>query len=261
MGEQKNALELFSGTQSVGKVLKQYGYNVISLDYNDYNGTIIPTHKIDIMKFNYKQYPQDFFDIIHCSPPCVFYSLLQNTWINRSKKEYDENFKWTGFKYIYTREIHNANLKMADGWVKRCLKIIKYFKKGNPKLKWCIENPQTSILKKRGILDGFPFYDCDYCIYCDWCYRKMTRFWTNFKGFKPKLCDGKCGNMMTFKDETFHTGSFGNSKQRKRQQKVKKHLKSLGGAKGEMGRSVGGGSNRLLRYRIPPKLITELFEL
>ncbi len=260
-----NALELFSGSQSVGKVLVDFGYNVISLDINDYNGKLIPTHKEDIMTFNYKQYPKDYFSIIHCSPPCVFYSLLQRPWIGRYKKEYDENFKATGFKYLYTEEIHQSNLEKADGWVKKCIEIIEYFLKGNPNLIWAIENPQTSILKKRGILDDYKYFDCDYCMYSDWGYRKRTRFWTNITTFIPKLCDrsGKCGNMVTYEKETFHKSSFGNSKQRKRLSKYKKHIKSLGGAKGadRFGRNIGGGANRLLRYRIPPKLIKELYNL
>lgn len=256
---QKRALELFSGTQSVGKVLKEYGYEVISVDWNTYNGKVIPTFQEDIMKFDYKQFPNNHFSIIHCSPPCVWYSLLQASWIGREKREYDKNFKWTGKKYLYTKEINDKNLEKADNMVKRCLEIIAYFREGNPNLKWVIENPQTSLLKKRGLLDEYKYFDCDYCMYSDWGYKKRTRFWTNFDKFKPKKCDRNCGNMVSYKNETFHTGSFGNTKQRKRQQDYKRHIKSLGC--GGKGRSVGGGSSRLLRYRIPPKLIRELFEL
>ena len=36
----------------------------------------------------------------------------------------------------------------------------------------------------------------DYCMYCDWGYRKRTRLWTNIP-FEPRTCDGsgRCGNM------------------------------------------------------------------
>ena len=67
-----NSLELFSGTQSVGKILKEKGYNVISVDITDYKGKHIPTHKCDILEFDYKQYPVGHFDIIHASPPCIY---------------------------------------------------------------------------------------------------------------------------------------------------------------------------------------------
>ena len=47
-------LELFSGTQSVGKIAKKLGYEVVSLDICDYNGKFSPTHKKNILEFNYK---------------------------------------------------------------------------------------------------------------------------------------------------------------------------------------------------------------
>tara|TARA_R110000803_G_scaffold172869_1_gene235652 strand:- start:439 stop:654 length:216 start_codon:yes stop_codon:yes gene_type:complete len=47
-------LELFSGTHSVGKVAKELGYEVLSLDM-DGNADI----NIDILNWDYKQYPVD----------------------------------------------------------------------------------------------------------------------------------------------------------------------------------------------------------
>ena len=55
----KNLLELFSGTGSVGKVAKD-NYNVISLD-RDMEADI----KEDIMTWDYKKYPKDYFYIIN----------------------------------------------------------------------------------------------------------------------------------------------------------------------------------------------------
>ena len=46
-------LELFSGTQSVGDVAKTLGYECISVDICDYKGRFPPTHKVDILNFNY----------------------------------------------------------------------------------------------------------------------------------------------------------------------------------------------------------------
>ena len=59
-----NCLELFSGTHSVGKVLKANGHKVISLDLK---GADI---NCDILKWDYTKYPKDAFDYIHASPPC-----------------------------------------------------------------------------------------------------------------------------------------------------------------------------------------------
>jgi hypothetical protein len=53
-----NVLELFSGTGSVGKCCKELGWDAVSVDL------ILPAdHQVDIMDFDYKQYPKDFFDI------------------------------------------------------------------------------------------------------------------------------------------------------------------------------------------------------
>ena len=52
-------LELFSGTESVGKVARALGYDVISLDLID------ATICCDIMEWDYKQYPKGYFDDIY----------------------------------------------------------------------------------------------------------------------------------------------------------------------------------------------------
>jgi hypothetical protein len=52
-------LELFSGTGSVGKVAKEFGYDVISLD-KDMEATL----RMDIMSWEYKLAPPKTFDVI-----------------------------------------------------------------------------------------------------------------------------------------------------------------------------------------------------
>ena len=52
-------LELFSGTQSVGKVGRALGYEVISLDLTD------ATICCDIMEWDYKTFSVGYFDIIY----------------------------------------------------------------------------------------------------------------------------------------------------------------------------------------------------
>ena len=210
----KNALELFSGTQSIGKILKENGYNVISVDITDYKKKHIPTHKVDILEFDYKQYPVGHFDIIHASPPCIPYTLLKTSHYRKMIKG-----------RIFTKELHEEEMKKGDIKVKKTLEIIEYFK---PRL-WTMENPQSGSLKRRTFMieKNLPFYDMDYCMYSDWGYRKRTRFWTNKKNFSNKLCNKQCGNMI------------GN-----------KHAHHIGTEK--------GGSN-LSRYRIPPKLIEDLY--
>jgi hypothetical protein len=218
-------LELFSGTKSVSKVCKALGYEVISVDINNYKGKFIPTHQVDILKFDYKIYPQDHFDIVWASPPCTYFSSLIRPWIGREKGK-------KGNKYIYTRELFNADFENGVKWVKKSIEIINYF---NPK-KWYIENPEMGQLKNQEFMKDLPYTIVDYCCYADWGCRKRTRVWTNVK-YTGELCKGKgkCPNMV------------GN-----------KHKLSMGSHSKDQP-AIGSGSNREQKYRIPPELIKQLF--
>jgi site-specific DNA-cytosine methylase len=172
-------LELFCGTKSIGKLLEKNNYRVISLDFNK---KYKPTHCIDILKFNYKQYPVGYFDIIWGSPDCRFYSKFQYCWLGRKKKDGE----------IWTREKLEQNRLDSDKLLVKIFEIIDYFK---PKL-WCLENPQTGDMKNRIPMKNKPFYDADYCRYSSWGYKKPTRFWTNRTGLKLKRCTKNCRNMV-----------------------------------------------------------------
>ena len=67
-------LELFAGTQSVGKVAREMGFEVVSLD-RDMAADI----KTDIMDWDYKQQKPKHYDIIWASPPCAEYSRAKTT--------------------------------------------------------------------------------------------------------------------------------------------------------------------------------------
>jgi len=181
-------LELFSGTGSVGKCCKELGYDVLSIDLE------LPADiNIDIMEWDYKQYKSGDFDIIWASPPCTFYSNLQNCWIGRPKKD----------GTILTKELLEEKRKESDKLVQRTLDIIEYFKP----YYWFMENPQTGQLKDRDVVAGLPFYDVDYCMYSDWGYQKRTRIWTNKENFNNKLCNGNCGNIIEIPTNgALHTG-------------------------------------------------------
>jgi len=216
-----NVLELFSGTGSVGKVCKMLDWNSVSVDM------ILPaTHQCDIMNFDYKQYPKDYFDIIWASPPCTNYSKLQDGWLGRMRKG-----------EIYTKEIQEKEMNEDDRLVLKALEIIEYF---NPEF-WFIENPATSKMKDRSFMKDIPFYLVDYCMYSDWGYRKRTRIWTNKKHFDNKLCDKKCGNMVG----SLHKRNLGNADRNKRAN-ISNVVKY-------------NGLSQQDRYRVPEDLILSLF--
>ena len=235
-----NVLELFSGTHSVGKVAKELGWDVVSLDLE-----LPADHQIDIMNFDYKQYPQNSFDIIWASPPCTYYSNLQNCWIGRKIRD----------GTIVSKEWIEEQRKESDKLIRKTLEIIDYFK---PEY-WFMENPQRGQLKDREVVKGLNYYDVSYCMYSDWGYEKRTRIWTNKKNWNNLICDksGDCGNMIESSHKKVCDGGYDKRKKHKKRvsdvhsESTKKHSNCV--------QNVGGGTDRLDRYRIPPNLIYSLF--
>ena len=156
-------LELFSGTGSVGKVAKELGFDVVSLDLKNAD---INSH---ILQWDYKQFNQNEFNVIWASPPCTEYSVA----------------KTVGVRHI----------DYANALVKKTIEIIRYF---NPSV-WFIENPQTGLLKRQEFMNDFHYFDLDYCKY-GFPYRKRTRIWSNLTSWKPRpLCKKDCGNIINNK--------------------------------------------------------------
>ena len=77
-------LELFSGTESVGKVARALGYDVISLDLID------ATICCDIMEWDYKTFSVGYFDIIWASPPCNTFSKMRLSNVGRYGVTYNK---------------------------------------------------------------------------------------------------------------------------------------------------------------------------
>ena len=214
-------LELFSGTGSVGKCCNQLGWESVSVDM------ILPAdHQVDIMDFDYKQYPKDYFDIVWASPPCTNYSKLQDSWLGRMRKG-----------EIYTKEIQEKEMNEDDKLVLKTFEIIDYF---NPEY-WFVENPASSKMKDRIFMKDKPFYLVDYCMYSDWGYRKRTRIWTNKKDWENKLCNKKCGNMVG----SLHKTNLGNADRIKRANNLNVNKYNA--------------TTQQDRYRIPEDLIFSLF--
>jgi site-specific DNA-cytosine methylase len=165
-------LELFSGTGSVSKAVGHLYDEIVSIDILE---KFNPTECADILKWDYKKYPVDYFHTIWASPPCTEYSKAKSQGVR--------------------------NLALADSIVRRTIEIIEYF---NPE-KWFIENPQTGLMKDRDFMLGLPFVDVDYCQY-GYSYRKRTRIWTNVE-CTGLLCNpATCSQMINGK----HKSSCGN---------------------------------------------------
>ncbi len=261
-----NHLELFSGTHSFGKVSSELGYNVVSLDRDlkaecpFKSGYVSETHiQEDIMTWDYKKdYNPGDFQLITASPVCMWWSNLRTCWIGRKIKSHGDK--------IITKEILENDIeKYGKPMVDKVREIINYF---NPDY-YIIENPQTGKMKT--YITDLPFYDVDYCKYSDWGYKKKTRFWTNIEGFIPMICKNDCENMITVptlegdkhprgtlikgNERTLHNNPIGIQIG-----KNIRHKKTADGG-GNRGGNLKQGSIHIERYRIPQKLIEELFLL
>ena len=109
-------LELFSGTGSVGKVAKELGWTVVSLDLK--NADI----ETNILDWNYKQYNPHDFDIIWSSPPCHTFSKMRESNFGRKLREHHGE--------VFTRELLNRDIEEKGlPILRRTEEIIDYFVK------------------------------------------------------------------------------------------------------------------------------------
>ena len=163
----KRALDLFSGTGSVGSVLHAEGYEVVSVDNEP---QFQPSLLVDVLTWDYRAaYPSGYFDIIFCCPPCTQFSRALTT--------------------------GQRDLEGADRLVEKALEIVRYFQ---PRM-WFLENPRGGLLKTRSFMQGLDFIDVDYCQFAEWGYQKPTRIWggPHLRELSDRLCDWKtCPNLV-----------------------------------------------------------------
>ncbi len=145
------AVELFSGTKSIGRALEKLGWEVISVDIE---ARYAPTIVADVMHWDYTALEPGSVQYVHASPVCTHYSIARS----HAKTPRD--------------------LAGSDAMVLRTLEIIAWLRP----LYYTIENPATGLLPKRGLLDNYAFKDVTYCSY-GWPYKKWTRLWTNLDNY------------------------------------------------------------------------------
>lgn len=151
-------IELFSGTGSVGKVARRRGWEVISVDNDPAHN---PTYVTDILRLAYKTLPIP--DLVWASPPCTTYSHAAN---------------WVHHRESGTGRALSVDAKHADHIVRHTMKMIRYWLKHNPNLRFCIENPRGH-LRNLPELGGLERTTTQYSFY-GFPIRKTTDFWTNF---------------------------------------------------------------------------------
>ena len=150
-------LELFSGNKSISKVFEKEfnNLNVISLDIEQ---KLNPDICIDLLKWDYKIYPEGHFDIIWASPDCRSWSVAG----------------YGRHRVLPDLIPKTETARIGEQLIHRTLEIINYFK---PKY-WFIENP-------RGLLRHFPVMKtlphCHLVFYGNYNYpmEKATNIWSN----------------------------------------------------------------------------------
>ena len=167
MGESvvPRALDLFSGTGAVGDRLREWGFEVVTLDSNP---RCKATFCCNILDWDYKQFPPGYFQVIAAGVPCQEYSVAKT----RGTRKMEE----------------------ADKLVDSVFEILRYFQ---PNL-WWIENPRGGFLKSRQPMQNVAFIDVDYCQFSDFGYQKPTRIWGPQKitCLPDVLCANSCNQMV-----------------------------------------------------------------
>jgi len=143
-------LELFAGSRSVGKVAEEMGFEVFSVDINNFENI---DYVVDILDFDVNKIP--FVpDVIWASPPCTYFSVASI------------GHHWNKDHTPKTKE-SILGLKILN----KTLSIIKQF----PQSKFFIENPRG---KMRRIIKGINRTTVTYCSYGD-DRMKPTDIWSN----------------------------------------------------------------------------------
>ena len=143
-------LELFAGSRSIGKVADELGYEVFSVDINNFDGIDLVKDIEFLTKGDIPFKP----DVIWASPPCTTYSIAA---------------------IGHHRDMGKPKTELAaksDRLVINTLKLIKEFD-----CKYFIENPR-GYMRKMFFMKGIPRTTVWYCRYGDTS-AKPTDIWSN----------------------------------------------------------------------------------
>jgi len=160
-----NIVELFAGSRSIGNEADKMGYNVFSVDINDFEGIDL-VKDIEFLKASDIPFVPD---MIWASPPCTSYSIA-------------------AISHHRNGQIAKSEFALkSDRLLLATLNLIKHFE-----CIYYIENP-VGMLKKMHFMQGIPRTTIWYCQYGDK-RAKPTNIWSNNiynpmfnpDGWKPK---------------------------------------------------------------------------
>ena len=157
-------LELFSGTGSIGRVFRDNGWTVTSVDLE---AKFEPDICCDVLELTPEMIGTRP-DLVWASPPCTHYSMARAA----AKTPRD--------------------LEGSDKLVQKVLDLVDFY--GAP---FFMENP-WGLLRHRPVVEGIPMRVIDYCKYNDGDHphkaRKRTCIWTNTTWTPARaLCKKDCG--------------------------------------------------------------------
>ena len=151
----KKFLELFAGSRSFGNEAEKLGFEVFSVDWQQFEGINLSIDIEDLKPSDIPFTP----DYIHLSPDCTTYSIAAiSTHRNGTEPKSD-----------YAKKCDKVNIN--------ALSIVKHFLEINPGLVFTIENPR-GMLRKMPFMQGIPRQTIWYCKYGD-DRAKPTDFWSN----------------------------------------------------------------------------------
>ena len=193
-------LELFAGTQSIGKEFKARGHEVFSVEWNkDFENISLYA---DISKLTATEIIEKFGhpDVIWASPDCTTFSVAA---ISKHRK----------------RNPENGNLEPISDYAKFCdatdQHVLDLIKELNPTF-FFIENPRGAMRKMEWMQD-IPRYTITYCQYGD-SRMKPTDIWTNHPDpqFKPPCKNGDPCHMRAPRGSRTGTQGLKGAKERAR---------------------------------------------
>lgn len=193
-------LELFAGTQSIGKEFKARGHEVFSVEWDkDFENISLYA---DISKLTATEIIEKFGhpDVIWASPDCTTFSVAA---ISKHRK----------------RNPENGNLEPISDYAKFCdatdQHVLDLIKELNPTF-FFIENPRGAM-RKMEWMQEIPRYTITYCQYGD-SRMKPTDIWTNHPDpqFKPPCKNGDPCHMRAPRGSRTGTQGLKGAKERAR---------------------------------------------